>query len=147
MKNLLYLFLVFLCYEGLAQSLSVFDVDATAFPTVKAKFYAFDASGKQITNLSSSDFEVKENGQTWNVTYVSCPPAKPTQALSSVLVIDVSGSMSGTNINLAKEAARAWIEALPLGISECAITTFNDRVADWSQSNFARSIPLLTLNL
>jgi VWFA-related protein len=127
MKKLLYLFLVFLCYEGLAQSLSVFDVDATSFPTVKAKFFAFDASGNPIPNLSPSDFEVKENGQTRNVVSVSCPPAKPTQPLSSVLVIDVSGSMSGTNITLAKEAARAWVEGLPLGKSECAITSFDDR--------------------
>jgi VWFA-related protein len=128
MKKLLYLFLVFLCYEGLAQSLSVFDVDATSFPTVKAKFFAFDASGNPITNLSPSDFEVKENGQTRNVTFVSCPPAKPPQALSSVLVIDVSGSMGWApqyNINLAKEAARAWVEGLPLGKSECAITSFD----------------------
>jgi VWFA-related protein len=127
MNKLLYLFLVFLSYEGLAQSLSVFDVDATSFPTVKAKFFAFDASGNPITNLSPSDFVVKENGQTRNVTFVSCPTPKPPQALSSVLVIDVSGSMEGTNINLAKEAARAWVEGLPLGKSECAITSFDDR--------------------
>jgi uncharacterized protein YegL len=63
------------------------------------------------------------------------------QALSSVLVVDVSGSMSGTNINLAKEAARAWEEALPIGITEYSTTTINNRVADWSQSNFARNTP------
>jgi len=33
MKKVLYLFLVFLCYEGLGQGLVVYDVDATAFPT------------------------------------------------------------------------------------------------------------------
>jgi hypothetical protein len=141
MNKLLYVFLVFLSYQGLAQSLSVFDVDATTFPTVKAKFFAFDASGNPITNLSPSDFVVKENGQTRNVVSVSCPPAKPPQPLSSVLVIDVSGSMSGTNITLAKEAARAWVEALPIGITEYSTTTINNRAADWSQSNFACNTP------
>ncbi len=108
-----------------SQSLSVFDVDASNFPTIKAKFFAFDASGEQITNLSSSDFEVTEDGQTRTVTYVSCPAPQPPQALSSVLTIDVSGSMSGSRMGYAKAAGTAWVEGLPLGKSECALTTFN----------------------
>jgi uncharacterized protein YegL len=126
MKRLLFLFVVLLCYNAQSQSLVVFNIDPTTFPTIKAKFYAFDANDKPMTNLSPTNFEVTENWQSRNVTLVSCPPLKPPQALSSVLVIDISSSMEGERLRLAKEAARVWIEGLPPG-SECAITAFDDR--------------------
>ncbi|TAL70813.1 MAG: choice-of-anchor D domain-containing protein, partial [Bacteroidetes bacterium] len=108
------------------QTLSVFDVDTSGFPTIKAKFFAFDKDGKQITNLSTSDFQVKENGQLRNVTNVSCPSPIPPTAISSVLVMDVSGSMCGEGLNMAKAAANVWINILPFDKSECAITSFSD---------------------
>lgn len=37
------------------------------------------------------------------------------------------GSGNVPNINLAKEAARAWVNGLPSGKSECAITSFDDK--------------------
>lgn len=127
MKRILLMFLVLMVLTSTlsAQNISLFDVDATGFPTIKAKFFAFDKDGKQITSLTPGSFELKENGQPRTVTNVSCPAPQPPQALSSVLTIDVSGSMGGGNINLAKEAARAWIEGLPLGKSECAISSFD----------------------
>ncbi|MDT3739666.1 MAG: choice-of-anchor D domain-containing protein [Candidatus Kapabacteria bacterium] len=125
----LILALLFSVSLSFGQSLSVFDLDTTNFPTIKAKFYAFDKDGKQITNLSTSDFEVKENGRPRTVTYVSCPPSKPAVALSSVLVMDASGSMSDgpPRIQSAKNAANAWIDGLPLGLSECALVDFDDK--------------------
>ncbi len=82
-----------------------------------------------MTNLSISDFTLKEEGITRTITNISCPTPKPPDTLSSVLVIDVSGSMNWgpgntTNMDLAKKAARAWVTALPQG-SECAITSFD----------------------
>jgi uncharacterized protein with von Willebrand factor type A (vWA) domain len=129
-----YLLTLFLCLASVfhmhAQSLSLFDVDASNFPTMKAKFYAFDASGKQ-QRPNPSEVLLTENGQPRSITSVSCPPDQPPKALSTVLVIDVSGSMEeGTGINkrieLAKTAASAWVTALPLGLSECAVTSFDD---------------------
>ncbi len=35
------------------------------------------------------------------------------------------GSDSTSNMDLAKSAARAWVNGLPLGVSECAITSFD----------------------
>lgn len=125
-KTAIFLFLI--SYTCLfSQSLSVFDIDTASFPVMKAKFFAFDADGKQILNLSATDFEVKENGISRKVLNVSCPAPKPPVALSSVLVMDVSGSMGGTSIALAQEGARAWINGLPLGKSECAITSFDTK--------------------
>jgi formylglycine-generating enzyme required for sulfatase activity/uncharacterized protein YegL len=94
---------------------------------MKAKFFAFDASGNQISNLSSSSFEVKENTQSRTVLSVTCPSLQPPAALSSVLTIDISGSMSGSGLNIAKAAANAWVNMLPLGKSECAVTSFDDQ--------------------
>jgi uncharacterized protein YegL len=93
---------------------------------MKAKFYAFDAEGKQITNLSAPDFEVKENGALRTVTNVTCPEVKEPLALSTLLVFDVSGSMCGDPLELEKKVANSWVNVLPLGISECAITSFSD---------------------
>jgi len=46
MKKTILVFMIFLVTGSLsAQSFSVFNVDASGFPTVKAKFWAFDASG------------------------------------------------------------------------------------------------------
>ncbi len=110
-----------------AQSLTLFDIDASAYPLMRAKFYAFDASGHQLTGLPPGDIQLREDGIARTVTRVSCPPVSPPTALSSVLTIDISGSMVGTRISAAQSAARAWIEALPLGRSEGAVTSFDDR--------------------
>jgi hypothetical protein len=119
-----------------AQTLSVFDVDASGFPMVKAKLYVFDKSGNPISNLSASNITVTEDGVKRPVASFKSPPPKPPTALSSILTIDISGSMCGEGLEQAKAAARAWINALPLGKSECAITTFhteNNFVQDFTK--------------
>ncbi|MCX6153826.1 MAG: hypothetical protein NT007_06690, partial [Candidatus Kapabacteria bacterium] len=56
--------LMFFCaVAATCQSLSVFNIDTSAFPVIRAKFFAFDAAGNQIRNLTASDFSVTENGQ------------------------------------------------------------------------------------
>jgi uncharacterized protein (TIGR02145 family) len=128
-KKSLYLIIFLLCSSAYGQSLSVFDVDTTNFPVMKAKFYALDNNWQQITGFNTSDFVIKENGIRRNVLSVSCPAPKPPEALSSILVMDASGSMGWApmfNIDLAKEAGRAWVNGLPLGKSECGITSFSN---------------------
>lgn len=130
MKKFTILLLLIIAQTAFGQSFSVFDVDTNSFPKITAKFYAFNAAGDQITNLNDANFEVWENGTQRPGIQVLCPPMKSPKALSSVLVMDVSGSMgsgvgSTINIELAKAAARAWVNALPLGKSECAISTFD----------------------
>ena len=120
------LILVILVFQAHSQSLSVFEIDTSSFPTMKAKFYAFDASGKQIKSLSASDFNLTENGIDRTILSVSCPPEKPPQRLSSVIVADVSGSMSGTPLDITRMVGKTWVNALPLGQSECALSSFDD---------------------
>lgn len=111
-----------------AQSLSVFDIDTTNYPNMSANFYALDAGGEQMRNFSINDFEIVENGIRRNIIDITCPPSNP-QAISSVLVFDVSGSMSAGSprIESAKRAARAWINALPKDNSECALVACDDK--------------------
>ena len=110
-----------------AQSFTVFDIDTVSFPVMKAKFYAFDGDYKQILDLSPDDFEIYEDGVEREVLSISCPEPAPPTALSSVLVMDISGSMMGTMLDKAKVAARSWVNGLPLGKSECAITSFDTK--------------------
>ncbi len=115
-----------------AQRLTVSTIDSSEFPTMRARIYAVDASGKLISGLTTSDITVTENGVPRPVASINCPTPPRPEAISSVLTIDVSGSMqspgtaAGTaNIELARAAARAWIDALPAS-SECAISSFDD---------------------
>ncbi len=131
MKHYILFFAILLSIQKLnAQSLNLFGIDASNFPTIKGKFYAFDAAGQQQLP-GISELKVIENGMARTITNISCPPYQPPRAISSVLVVDVSGSMKATrgtesNMELAKSAARTWVNELPLGKSECAITSFDN---------------------
>ncbi len=121
---------VFIClFTGnniVAQQLTLFDIDTTKYPTVKANFFAIDGLEKQIISLTKEDVFIKENAQTQQVVKVVNPVAVAPKQISMVLTIDVSGSMEGEYIRLAKSAATSIVNKLPLDISECAITSFDD---------------------
>lgn len=113
-----------------AQSLTMYDINASAFPLIRAKFFALDADGKPIPDLTARDFAIRENGTPRTVTSATCPPQGIAKSLSVVLTIDVSGSMSEgiggiSNLTLAQTAARAWVQAMPENNVECAITSYD----------------------
>ena len=112
------------------ESISLFDIDTTNFPTIKAKFIAFDAS-KNHARPSGNELVVTENGIQRTITNVFCPPSPPPIPLSSVLTIDVSGSMLDKyndipRIKLAQIAAQTWVNTLDFSQNECAVTSFDD---------------------
>ncbi|MBK9248096.1 MAG: hypothetical protein IPM69_08295 [Ignavibacteria bacterium] len=127
MKHFILIFAILLnIQEMYSQSLSLFGIDVSNFPTIKGKFYSFYADVKQ-QRPSSGELSIRENGVARTLTNVRCPPFQPPKAISSVLVVDVRGSMkmsngNESNMELAKSAARTWVNELPLGKSECAIT-------------------------
>src|SRR5688572_8824600 len=75
-----------------AQTFSLFDIDASGFPTVRAKIHAFDAAGNEISP-TPTDVAITENGVPRRIISITCPPPAPPRPLSSVLVVDVSKSM------------------------------------------------------
>ncbi|MBR9977545.1 MAG: SUMF1/EgtB/PvdO family nonheme iron enzyme, partial [Bacteroidetes bacterium] len=78
-----------------------------------------------ILTLTAGEFLISENGEPRRVIDVSCPEPRAPRPISAVLALDVSGSMHGPGLKLAQAAAGAWINALPSGLSECAIVSFN----------------------
>lgn len=118
-----------------SQGISLFNIDASNFPTMKAKFYAYDKDGKPL-RPSMNEVKLKEDGQIKSISKFDCPPVGKPRPISPVLVMDVSGSMGGGNLELAKRAANAWVEGLPIAESECALTTFdhsNYLIQDYTQ--------------
>lgn len=82
----------------------------------------------QPIRLTADNLELREDGIVRPITLLNCPEPQPIQPISSVLTLDISGSMKENlqrNLEIARAAARAWIEGMPLGISECAISSFN----------------------
>jgi hypothetical protein len=108
MKKFISLFIFLVSCSVFSQSLSVFDVDTSSFPNMKVKFFAFDKDGNQL-RPNTGDFSITENGQPRIILNVTCPDPKPQVPLSSVLVFDVSGSMTGAPLDMEKEVANTWI--------------------------------------
>lgn len=119
-----------------AQQFHVFDIDTTEFPKMKAKFYLTNSQDNPIVKHSRSDFEIKENGVLRDVTNVSCPP-NTFSPMSIVIAVDVSGSMSGSHINMITTALNSFISNLEFNGSEIAIigfTTSNYYISDFTSN-------------
>jgi len=126
--------------------LALDDIDATAFPRMRGRVFVGDDVGNQFKNLTPGDFVLTENGVVRQITLIDCPVVQEPVPLSSVLTIDISGSMSGRNIEIARAAATAWVQALALGNSECAVTTFDDGAYVNRDFSTSRSALLTTIS-
>lgn len=146
MKQILTVFILLICIQKVnAQSLSLFDVDASNFPTMKAKFLAFDTTGKQ-QKPGANVINLTENGIPQTINSVNCPNSPALLSISSVLVVDVSGSMvmplgTGTRMELVKKAASAWVNYIPLETNECAVVSFDN--LNYLNQDFTRDRPKL----
>ncbi len=127
MKKTIFVFMLLPFIVLNAQNFNVFKANAVNYPVISAKFYIFDKDGNQVYNQEPADFEIREGGEKREILRVSCPLPKPVQRISSVLTVDVSGSMGGLNMEMAKKACRLWVNSIPLGKSECALTSFDSK--------------------
>ncbi|MFN8361159.1 MAG: choice-of-anchor D domain-containing protein [Candidatus Kapaibacterium sp.] len=122
-----HIFTLFLCLTSLitmnAQSVSLFNIDASGFPTVKAKFFAFDAANKQ-QRPSKSELTITENGQPRTITSVTCPP-DTIKSLSVCIMVDTYGYGL---IKLAQAGTQRLINYLLPPKDEIAITIMNQGV-------------------
>lgn len=108
------------------QVISLFQIDPSAWPTIRGSVLAVDAEGNPV-KLDRRNLRLAENGIEREITLLDCPEPDPVTPISSVLAIDISSSMreaSDRNMTIARTAAHAWIDGMPLGLSECAITSF-----------------------
>lgn len=127
----LLLFAFSLASPALAQRLTIARLDTSKYPTITALVYPLDRDGRLIDGLDEDDVRVLENGARRDIVSMRCSPPPAEQPLSSVLAIDVSGSMAHggrggatPNMDLARAAAGAWVDGLPEG-SESALTIFD----------------------
>ncbi|MBN2663598.1 MAG: VWA domain-containing protein, partial [Bacteroidales bacterium] len=124
MKNLIVLLSIFIPSLLYSQTLEIIEVDTSNYPIVSAKFIALDASMNIIKDLTVDESDIIENGISQNIVKIT-NPSDSNMNQSVVLVVDVSGSMSGTNIDLAKNAIREFINLTPFTFTELAILSFD----------------------
>lgn len=126
--------------------MQVFDIDTGSFPAVTAKLLALDTSFRSVPPQNPI---IKENNILRSVGSLSCPPAAPSIALSSALVLDVSGSMTfgfpQKNIDVLRSAARLWINMQDFTKAECALTVFETN--SYIAHDFTRNKNILLQNV
>lgn len=109
-----------------AQIFHITSTDNSKYPQITNTFYTFDNNGKKVNNLSNSDFKVTNGNNNETILSINCSaPSKPIN-ISSVLTIDVSGSMKGNNLTIAKSAISSWVKYSDITQNECGVTSFND---------------------
>jgi len=126
MKPFLLLLLLFITCPLLSQQLTVLTTDTSNYPNIKAKLFLLDQNGQSKGIQNRNEIEVTENGSKRQVLSLKCTPAPPPTSISSVLVVDISGSMKNKgNMSIAKRSALLWVNSLRLGPSECGVVSFD----------------------
>lgn len=123
-----------------SQRLLVQNVEMIDDSTKKAKILILDNANNTI-EIDTNFIKIFENNSPVEIIKIECPEEETTIPVSSVLTIDESGSMLGNGINIAKSAARAWVEKLfdYNQQSECAINAFshyNRLLTDFTDSPY-----------
>jgi len=110
-----------------AQKFMVFDIDTSELPLISANYLLFDPEDKLVEEVNRTDFQVLLGSENLKIERLRAPErSTKVHKISIVLTIDMSGSMSGSNLELAKQAAITFIQMTPLYSCEIAITTFDD---------------------
>ncbi|MFC2131669.1 choice-of-anchor D domain-containing protein [Bacteroidota bacterium] len=90
----------------------------------------YNENGERINNLNLDNFDVTENGIKKEIIgEINCPD-EINDTISSVLCIDVSGSMNEqignmSKLKIAKNTAISWVENIDLNQSECGLVSFS----------------------
>ncbi|MEA3451126.1 MAG: VWA domain-containing protein, partial [Bacteroidota bacterium] len=127
MKYKIVLFILLFSIIANAQKIMVFDIDSSNLPIISANYLLFDSEDKLIEDVNRSDFQIQLGTENLKIKRLIAPQrSTKVHKISIVLTVDVSGSMSGTNLELAKQAAITFIKMTPLYSCEIAITTFDD---------------------
>ena len=126
MKWLLLCFVFISSTLSYSQGISLFNIDASNFPTMKAKFYAYDKDGKPL-RPSMNEVKLKEDGENRSITRINCPSSGP-QPISVGIMVDTYGFL-----DLARSGAKRLIEYMNMPKDELAIT-YMDHAALLHQS-------------
>ena len=143
-----------------AQSISVYNVNASAFPTITADYAAFDSQGQPDTGLTASHFRVSERADGGNFVDVTptlthdCDRQTKDPEASIILILDRSGSMMD-NVNgqqrfqYAKDAINAFVREINFtGQTRVCLVVFSGNYevkVDWTNDPKIISDTLLKL--
>lgn len=97
-----------------------------------------DAHGRIVNGLTTNDFEVRDNGQLRPILSLRSDRQSP---LSLVILVDMSGSMVGPKIAMARQAYDALLAQLHPGRDEVAVFTFDSSLHD--RRDFTRDLASL----
>jgi VWFA-related protein len=107
-------------------ALSINQVDAAAYPDIRAVVTPLDAAGVPERGLTPAQFQAFDGDTALAVTAVEAAQ-DANVPLSVVVAIDVSGSMAGEPLARAKQAATQFVQDLAPG-DEAAIVSFNSAI-------------------
>lgn len=123
-------------YMAHSQSLNVYNVNTSAFPTISANYVAFDALGNQDTGLAASDFRITETPQGGIGVDLSATITQDCEKLTTdpdasiLIVLDRSQSMRDMvggvpRFKYAQDAIRAFVKKIKFtGETQVCFTTF-----------------------
>lgn len=140
-----FLFLILTGSTLLGQNFHVYNVNSDDYPIIKAKFYVTDTDNKQITQFVPAEFQIVENMVLRTVRDIECNGDPVFNRISTVLTIDVSGSMKGQRLEWVKSAASQWIKQMDSLNEETAITTFDDEALLYSDFKVNKSLLLQSI--
>jgi VWFA-related protein len=130
MKKMLLLFIIlfqvfFLALLAYSYSIRISQIDKSKFPEIQLYVSFTDSYGNPIQSLSAENFSVKEEGK--EVKIEKFVGSNLEQPITTILVIDRSGSMAGDKLSSAKQAAVTFIDLLREQ-DESGIVSFSDSI-------------------
>ena len=140
-----FLFLILTGSMLLGQNFHVYNINSDEYPLIKAKFYVTDTENKQITQFVPAEFQIVENMIQRSIRDIECGTDPVFNRISTVLTIDVSGSMKGQRLEWVKSAASQWIEQMDTINEETAITTFDDEALLYSDFRVNKGLLLQSI--
>ncbi len=116
-----------------SQSITVKNVDVSAYPIISADVYTADAEGLPVPDVSLSDLTLKVNTTPTPVQSITCPPPQPPLPMWAVIACDRSQSMNERinddllYIDLATAGMSAFVKAVDFtaGDTRVALMVFD----------------------
>lgn len=112
--------------------ISINQIDSSNFPEISVYFTAEDGNGAVLKNLTKNYMKIKESNSKNSVDeeILDLRQMNLNQPLSINLVMDTSDSMSGNKIDIAKTAARNFINSVQFNSGDLVeLITFNQSVS------------------
>lgn len=107
-------------------SLTINQIDASAFPDINVVVTALDARGVPARGLNAAQFQAFDNNTPLTISSAQAAQDQELR-LATVIVIDISGSMAGDPLDRAKQSATEFVRSLSPN-DEAAVISFNDKV-------------------